>query len=99
MLQEPIGSATQRGIEPGRSLRMRNTSVTRRGLFGGGGFGGKVSIYADAVLAALAARQLKPGQGHVDTPAEFQRDDASRLDDPARPIGSVPAWHADGDRA
>ena len=56
--------------------------------FIGGGFGGKLWVNADAILAAIASRQLKrPGENRTDTAADLSRHDAPLGYHPAPPPG------------
>ena len=56
--------------------------------FIGGGFGGKLSIYADAILAALAARQLKrPVKVALTRQQMFSVTTHRAVDRPARAAG------------
>ena len=63
--------------------RRRSASISP---FIGGGFGGKLFLRADALLAALGARAAgRPVKVALHAPADAQQHDASAGDDPAHP--------------
>ena len=70
------------------TLKMPLEKVEVVSEFIGGGFGGKLSIYADAILAALAAAQLKrPVKVALTRQQMFRVTTPSRRDRPARAAG------------
>ena len=74
-----------RATSPRRSASRRRTSGSISPYIGGG-FGGKLFLRADAVLAALGARARRPaGQGGAAPAADAEQHDAPAGDDPAHP--------------
>ena len=66
----------------------------------GGGFGGKLFIRADAILAALGAKGGGTArQGNADAPDDVQQYHASSRDDPAHPHRCGARREDHGDRA
>ena len=66
----------------------------------GGGFGGKLFLRADAVLAALGAKAARPaGEGGAHPAADRQQHHPPAGDDPAHPHRRGPRRHDHGDRA
>ena len=67
--------------------------------FIGGGFGGKLWVNADAILAAIAARKLEaPGEDRADPAAGVPRHDPPLRHHPARSsgdaIGTAASWRS-----
>ncbi len=82
------------------TLQMPKEKVRLVSRYVGGGFGGKLQVHADAILAALAAKIAEPArQGRADAAAGVPRHDASDRHDPAPAARRRSRRHADRDRS
>jgi CO/xanthine dehydrogenase Mo-binding subunit len=68
-----------------QTLGMPKEKVRVISPFIGGGFGGKLFLRSDAILAALGARGAQAREGRADPAVDVQQHDAPARHDPAHP--------------